>query len=135
MKIKAKTYYFADCGWESHFDTIEDEFKMVVANKAEMYGITFENVTCTDLPPFEEGFSILFFDWGGMSMGNSMIDHFCREIAEMAQEYPSKDFIMVSAMTAAAMEDVKRSSEELLALPNIYMSVESYCMQLLKQKP
>jgi hypothetical protein len=73
-------------------------------------------------PPFDERFDILFFDWGGMSMGNSLMEHFCREILKLAEDNPGRVFIMTSTMTAAAMVD---ALEELKDRPNnIYLGLE-----------
>lgn len=69
--------------------------------------IFFENaVECRDLPQcLDEEFEVLFFDWGGMSLGNSMLDHFCNEILKRAEDRPNKFFVMVSEMTEEAMKD------------------------------
>ena len=123
-KIKAKTYYFCDSGWESNFDSIEDEFELVVAKKCRAKNIEFTKVTCTDLPPFDETYSILFFDWGGMMMGNSMIEYFCREILEQAENCPSIDYVMTSSFTQQAMEDAQETFGK--TTPNIFLSVDDW---------
>ena len=99
MKIKTKTIVFCDEGqedWEQYF---KREF-----DRAE---IEFEDLQVFDSPDaFEQSYGILMFDWGGMSMGNSMLDHFTRRIYKLAEENPSKDFILLSRFTERAYEDM-----------------------------
>lgn len=79
-------------------------------------------VEMTTLPPFKEKFDVLFFDWGGMSLGNSMLDHFCKNIIECAENNPGRIFIMTSEMTKYAMME---ALHELKDRPNnIYLSIE-----------
>jgi len=47
----------------------------------------------------------LFFDWGGISVGNSMLEHFCRYIINHAEDHPGNVYVMTSQMTEAAMID------------------------------
>lgn len=126
--IKAKTYYFADMFWSSFFDSIEDEFNEMVALPFKAAGIKFENVTCTDTPPFKESYEILFFDWGGMSLGNSLLNSFCRQILQEAKDNPSIDYIMTSTFTSSAMKDAQLDFGEYL--PNIYLTIEEYIKKI-----
>lgn len=50
-------------------------------------------------------FDVLFFDYGGMSFGNSMLEWFCNFLIELANEHPNKFFVMTSRFTAVAMRD------------------------------
>lgn len=61
-------------------------------------------------PPLQ--YDILFFDWGGMSIGNSILENGVREILKLAVDYPNKFFVMDSSFTAAAMEDAQRELED-----------------------
>jgi hypothetical protein len=111
MKIKSKVVVFCDEGqndWDNYF---KREF-----DHAE---IEFENLQVFDSPDaFEQSFEILMYDWGGMSFGNSMLDHFTRRIYELAEENPSKDFILLSRFTERAYEDMLAGGHEKLF--NIY---------------
>ncbi len=53
----------------------------------------------------ESDFDILFFDWGGMSLGNDMLGSQCRALTSHAEEHPSKVYIMASLFTGYAMQD------------------------------
>jgi len=125
MVIKRNVYYFADLFWENTFGSQREEFDQTVATIAAKYGITFENVKCVDTPPFGESYSILFFDWGGMSLGNSLMEHFCKYIIKEAIDRPSVDYVMTSRLTKNAMEDAKSQIPN--DIPNIYLSVEDWC--------
>ena len=73
-------------------------------------------------PPFEEKFDILFFDWGGMSLGNSMLEHFCGNIVEEAENNPGRVFVMTSSFTEYAMRE---ALQDLKDRPNnIYLTLE-----------
>ncbi len=129
-KIKAKSYYFGDMFFSTFYDSLEEEFEDTVAEKAREYGIEFENVTCVESPPFGESYSILFFDWGGMSIGNSMLNSFCRQIIEEAGDRPSVDYVMTSRMTTDAMKDALKYYAEVDKVPNIYLTVDQYLEKL-----
>lgn len=128
MEIKRKVYYFAD--YPEYATTLEKEFEITIASIAAENGITFANVHCTEIPPFGETYSILFFDWGGMSLGNSMLDTFCDYITDEAKDNPSKDYIMSSQMTTYAMKDALDRFREVL--PNVYLTVEDWCHSIKK---
>lgn len=104
-----KVIYFADPGWEAHSESIEDEFYLMAGRKLKDAGLDFTRIKYTENPPFDEIYDILFFDWGGMSMGNSMLERFCRYIIEDSEKYPNRMFVMVSTFTAAAMQDAMRN--------------------------
>ena len=70
------------------------------------------------------------FDWGGMSIGNSMLEHFCQYILDEAREHPSRIYIMASAFTRDAMEDLQSMMRD-EKFPNIYLSIENYCKSVL----
>jgi len=73
-------------------------------------------------------FSILFFDWGGMSIGNSLLEHFCEYIVEHAHEHPSREYIVTSLFTENAMLDaIETADNNQLGRPaNLFMSVDEW---------
>ena len=111
VKIKSKTIVFCDEG--------EDDWNQYFKREFDHAEIEFENLQVFDSPDaFNQSFEILMFDWGGMSMGNSMLDHFTRRIYKLAEENPSKDFILLSRFTERAYEDMLAGGHE--KLHNIY---------------
>ena len=95
-----KCIYFADL-----MGDIQQEKRQILRELKHDYGIELE-ITATDRPPFERKFDVLFFDWGGMSMGNSMLHSFCEEIVKHAENHPSSLYIMTSSFTEEAMKDM-----------------------------
>ena len=79
-------------------------------------------IKITDIPPWDEVFNILFFDWGGMSMGNSMLEHFCGNILDDAEYYPQRIYVMTSSFTEAAMKDALEGRSEIP--PNVFLSLK-----------
>jgi len=107
MKYKIKkALYWHD--WVDEEDEASD-LKHQVVSPCKEKGITFDTMEATDIPPlfYEQArdFDVLFFDWGGMSMGNTMMEHFCGNIIEHAENHPSKYYIMVSTFTEDAMRE------------------------------
>lgn len=84
---------------------------LVPCKKARIF---LNNLKDFDTPQclYDEDYEILFFDWGGMSLGNSLIEHFCRYIYKHAEDNPSKFFIMVSAFTKEAMKEAMKEFEK-----------------------
>jgi len=94
--------YFAD-----PMDDIKAEGRIISRRLHCILGKDIKLKT-TDLLPFDRtDFDVLFFDWGGMSIGNSMSESFCREIIEHAREHPSKLYIMNSDFSRRAMVEVQ----------------------------
>jgi hypothetical protein len=129
--INSSVLYFHD------FETTKED----TAEEIRMYqrtfylnGIEISKIKHTDIPPFGRmKYDILLFDWGGASVGNSMMDNFCRRILNEAIENPSKLYIMVSRMTADAMRD---ATEELGELPaNVFLDIHDACKLLKEDKP
>lgn len=101
-----KVVYFADpilsCGCE----TIEDECDEAIIFPLKNAGIEFEKIHCVDSPPFGKMlYDILFFDFGGMSMGNSLMESYCRHIINEAEDFPNRAYVMVSSFTEYAMNE------------------------------
>ncbi len=110
-----KAIYFGDS-----FGDVEEE-RDAIEDKLAKNGIEL-SIKATDEPPWKKQYDILFFDWGGMSMGNDMLGHFCRWILEEADNGPGKVFIMTSQFTKEAMEDATRDLG--FAPNNVYLDIE-----------
>ena len=116
IKFDKKVVVFCDEGksdWENYF---KREF--------DVEHIEFTNIEVFEsAKAFEQTFDVFMFDWGGMSLGNSMLDHFVRRLYHMAEDMPSRDFVLLSFFTETAYEDMLNRQYEKLF--NIY-SVEQY---------
>jgi hypothetical protein len=122
MKDTLKVIYFHD-----YVDPEEEERELnLIQNTLKENGIILD-IVATDLPPKEdEYYDIMFFDWGGMSLGNSMLDHFCEHWIEDARNKPDRIYIMTSFFTSAAMQDAldyaTRETEEFPK--NIFLTID-----------
>lgn len=99
---------------------------LLISDALRDHGIKIDIVDY-EFPLNEEiQFDIMFFDWGGMSIGNSMIEHFCEQWIEDARNKPNRLYVMTSHFTQVAMEDLRGYSErEIEEFPkNIFMCVE-----------
>ena len=110
-KIKETALYFHD--FMSSKDESKEELDNIIA-EFKHNGIEFESeVADTDTPPMrggssEKSYDILFFDWGGASVGcQGLFDSFCRQILEEALECPSKVYVMCSLFTVSAMKEAE----------------------------
>lgn len=130
-KIKEQALYFHDMMLIDD-DQVEYEIRNI-QRKLNRSELELLNITETDIPPFvggseEKYYDILFFDYGGMSLGNSCMESFCRQIIEEARDYPNRYYIMTSSFTKDAMEDLllyyKGEMEEIPT--NIFLNVESF---------
>lgn len=83
-------------------------------------------ITIKEGNPTGTDFDVLFFDWGGATIGNSMMEHFCRGFINEAIECPSKLYVMTSTFTAQYMKDELEQELKLehAKLPNIFLSIE-----------
>jgi len=121
-----KALYFCDEPFES---TPEEELEQL-KRELEYEGVeVMADITVTTMPPFARfpdpvNYDILFFDWGGMSLGNSILDHFCREILREAEDYPSRIYVLVSRMTMEAMLDAMESMSS--RLPNLFLTIKDF---------
>ena len=107
-------------------DTQEQEFKECVESPLEDRGILIDGLrlTLTDMYPRGEKYDYLFFDYGGMSLGNSLMESFCREIVRDADMYPNRTYIVVSTFTSYAMKDAKDDFGK--DLPNVFLSISDF---------
>lgn len=109
--------------------TVEDEYYKKIKVVHENAGLRINNVECVILPPLvgskhERYYNLLLFDWGGMSLGNSCLQHFSRQIVKESEDYPNRCDVMVSAFTADAMKDV--IAEIPNELHNVFLTFESF---------
>ncbi len=117
-----RVIYFCDID-----DGMEQERLDIQKFLARVHGLKTK-VELWDVPPFEERFDVLFFDWGGMSMGNSMLEHFCGYVIENAENNPGRIYIMSSSMTEYAMKEALAELED--KPNNIYLTKEKAKMAL-----
>lgn len=82
----------------------QEEMKHIIIEIENLSGKTI-SIQYEEQLPLEKSFDVLFFDWGGMSIGNSMLEHFCDYILKDAQEHPSRFYVMTSTFTTSAMRD------------------------------
>jgi hypothetical protein len=124
--ISGKIIYFSDPMFSMLVDTPEQEFKECVESPLENRGILVDGLrlSLTDMYPRNERYDYLFFDYGGMSIGNSLMESLCREIVRDADRYPNKTYIVVSTFTGYAMKDAK--DEFGTNLPNIFLSIDEF---------
>ena len=103
-----RVFLFADpIDYEEDFSQHKELYKFVVQkyNKTHKAKVTLD-FQGADVPNFEEKhFDILLFDWGGMSIGNSLLEHFSNRVLKMAENYPSRYFIIVSTFTGYAVKE------------------------------
>lgn len=99
----------------------------IIKASLQKHGIKRLKIESTDVPPWHENYDILFFDWGGMSLGNSMLEHFCRYFLNEAREKPGRAFVMTSEFTKYAMEDACLvMGREVEGKPsNVFLTIES----------
>jgi len=122
-----KVVYFADL-----FGDLKEEANDIKRELSKI-GVDVKSIKTYDTPDvFEAKFDVLFFDWGGMSIGNSLMQSFCRQILIHAEEHPSRLYIMNSQVTAEAMREVLQSYPEFLKLKNIFLNIISAAPYLLE---
>jgi hypothetical protein len=125
--LNDKVLYFHD------FMTDEEQTQEEVRRFQRKFfenGIQIDEIQTTDTPPFGEmRYDILLFDWGGASIGNSLMGSFCEDILNEALEKPSRLYIMVSSFTAEAMKEAYESFKEANGeLPaNVFLSIYDAC--------
>ena len=125
-KITGKVIYFGDIAYSGDCESLEEEFtkntlKDLQRNDLE---IDVKKIEFRETPPWKEKYDILFFDWGGMSIGNSMLEHFCEYIIEEAEKYPNRIYIMTSFFTAEAIKEAIDDIGE--DKPNIFLDIEKF---------
>lgn len=108
-------------------DNVKSDLKIQVVSPCEEGRIFIKKLTTSDNPQclYDNNYDILFFDWGGMSLGNSMLEHFCNYILNHAGDNPGKFFVMVSSFTKEAMVDVKKDFGDKCPF-NIFLSISDF---------
>lgn len=104
----------------------------------ERLGVKVGRPKITTKPPFDENFDILFFDWGGMGSmgGNTIFQSFCQEIVKLAEECPSRMFVMASYYTERAMKECQAELSSTIggaAPENIYLTIKDFAAACKKQ--
>jgi hypothetical protein len=124
--LPGKVIHFSDPMLSALVDTQEQEFKECVESPLEDKGILIDGLrlNLTDMYPRNEMYDYLFFDYGGISMGNSLMESFCREIIRDADRYPNRTYIVVSTFTSYAMKDAK--DEFGTNLQNVFLSINDF---------
>lgn len=114
-----KIIYFADL-----MGDLEEEAKQIELQLIKNGITNFKKIEIREVPQFleNERFDVLFFDWGGMSIGNSLLEHFCDQIIKHAIEHPSRLYIMNSVFTAEAMQDTLTYFPEVKSISNIFLN-------------
>jgi hypothetical protein len=128
IEFQRKVVYFADTPYEG---TIESEYFSYIKPQHEKCGLFIKksNIKFTEELPLKEysnpiHYDLLIFDWGGLSIGNSMLENFCREILEEAEECPNRLYVMASKFTSEAMKDMIDELDDMKkpAPPNVFLN-------------
>ncbi len=114
MEYKGKVVYFADA--METMKIIESEYRDIQRG-AHFLGLELPDAEIVTVPPMigsgnEKSYDLLFFDWGGMSMGNSMMNSFIRQIVGEAKGRPNTEYVMTSLMTEDAYRDFLEEVED-----------------------
>ena len=121
---KYNCLYFADV-----MGDIQDEGKTLKERlNSEQIKTPCFKIEDTPQEMFNGNYDILFFDYGGISIGNSLLEHFCSSIIELAEKYPSRYFCMVSQFTEYAMKELLEGMG--MQPHNIYFDIEKLIMEL-----
>ena len=111
--------------FHDYLDDHSTELNTIVHNLKNFdFEIDKDDIEKVLTPPLNKKFDILFFDYGGVSIGNSILHSFCKNIFYMAEEYPNRDFIMQSNFTREAMSDILRENDKIL--PNIFLDIDTW---------
>lgn len=99
---------------------------LLISDALRDHGIKIDIIDYERPPKKDDDYDIMFFDWGGMSIGNSILEHFCEHWIEEARNKPNRLYVMTSHFTQVAMEDLREYSQrEIEEFPkNIFMCVE-----------
>lgn len=127
--IKGVVVYWSDPALSMFSDDPDEDYNLNVGSKLKYEGgLQCANLKQTNSPPFDGSneiyFDILFFDWGGMCMGNSLLETFCEYILEHAEEHPSKLYVMCSTFTTRAMNEALIEMKNRPA--NVLLSVKEF---------
>lgn len=136
INLKGKALFFLDLmGGMYAGKTPEDEVVEHIAQLIDK-GIHIKDYKLVEYPPFRgrEQFDYLFFDWGGMSVGNSCLDSFSRYFLQDAEENPDKLYIVISDMTKDAVIDAQREFAGKELPKNVFLDMEAFIAYIEKYK-
>jgi hypothetical protein len=124
--LQGRAIYFADPMLSFMVESIDQEFKEKIESPFETENILINglNTRLMTSYPTNEKYDFLFFDYGGMSMGNSLMESFIRDIINDAEKYPNRCFVMTSMFTSYAMKDAIIDIGT--NVPNIFLSMNSF---------
>lgn len=119
--------YMMSWSIENHHQEFKEEIELPLENR----GIVVDGLLLRHMEHYtSDACDYMFFDWGGASIGNSMMDCICRYIIQDAVNYPSRVYIVTSSFTEFAM---KEALEEFgTELPNVFVSIDKFCDWFLK---
>ena len=127
-----KVIYFADPMYCLDIQTVEEEYNQMVAPELSTFDIEFSNVhSTTDSMVLDEFCDVFFFDYGGMSLGNSLLETYTRYVLQFAEDFPSRYYVMVSRFTELAMKEALEDFGQDRP-KNIFLTIKSFC-ELFKQ--
>jgi hypothetical protein len=128
LVLAGTLFYYADPMLSNQIESVQHEFKYIEGALDEN-GILLDGlrVRMSDSSyPMHEKYDHLIFDWGGMSLGNSMLEHVCRYVLDDALEHENRNYIVsTSNITLAAMVDAMRD-RNLTSLPNVFLSIDMF---------
>lgn len=96
--------------WHDWASDPEADMRWQVLRPLDAGGIEFERMEETDrfdLFNPSSHFDVLFFDYGGVGLGNSLLYDNLKYIIEHANDHPSRYYVMVSEMTTEAIKEIK----------------------------
>lgn len=123
--IELSCFYWADAAsdlekdWE-HIKWLLDEEGIVIKNLKMDY----------HPPKHGEFYDVLFFDYGGISMGASgLVEWAINELSDLAENNPSKYYVLTSRFTVDAAEEFDLNYE---VKENIFSSVNDFIEEIKK---
>lgn len=122
-----KCLYFHD-----YTTCLEDELRTIAIEFTEKTGIPIE-IEATQRPPlYCRSYDILFFDWGGMNIGNDILASFCWHILREATECSERLYIMTSTFTRQAMQNAMEQLEGHDVPGNVFLTIDDKCVELVR---
>lgn len=124
--LKGKICYCGDYMMSWGVETLEQEFKINVEEKLCDKGIIVDGDDFHVMESLDRtSYDYLFFDWGGASVGNSLLDSYCRFLIRDAENNPNRTIIIVSTMTREAMKDALAAMNG-QKFHNIFLSITDF---------
>lgn len=132
--LRADILYVSDPMLSFGVESQEQEFQEVIETVFWEKSILIDGfkVKLTSAYPINKNYDILFYDWGGMSLGNSLMESTCRQIVRDAENNPNKYYVICSTFTSYAMEDAIENLG--YSLPNIFTNINSFINYLEESK-